>query len=154
MKTHTMLLAAALFASYSVASAKLTVRFHVTHEETSTLVDVVADISDCELRSFGIQLGYDPELAKLQSMGRYEGIWYLADENGHRVPYIEPEAEKPGLIRVVGGRLDGRMPTSSVSGTGILLGTFVFLRKSETEPKFTLGLAYPPPFANFVCEGR
>ncbi len=151
MNTHTLLLAAILLASSPLAKANVTVRAHVTHEHANTLVDVVADISDCALRSFGIQLKFDPDTAELQSMGRYEGIWYLADEEGTHVPYIAPEVVEPGCIRVVGGRLDGRMPSSGVSGNGILLGTFVFQRKKEAEPTFALTFASPPPFANFVC---
>ncbi len=150
MKTPAILIAAAFLASSSLASAKLALRCYVTHEKTSTLVDVVADISDCELRSFGIQLQYNPKLAELQSVGRYGGIWYFADEKGQRVPYSEPQLDEPGIIRMVGGRLDGRTPDSGVSGSGILLGTFVFQRQTEQEPSFALGLAYPAPFANFV----
>jgi hypothetical protein len=126
------------------------VRGIATVGEAMVILDVFADTEGLPLRSFGIQVKFDPDQLTLTSGGRYEGLWFLRGENGVSYPYTDITLPDPGLARVVGGRLDGDHPDDGVAGDNLLLATLVFKRLTGDPPKFEIGLASPPPYVNFA----
>lgn len=155
MKTNSILAAIAglaLLTTASVAAPTTFIRSVATTSESSVILDVFAEIDpEIELRSFGIQITFDPAVLEVQSMGRYDVLWFLSPDAGNtRLPYSTPVLGAPGKIQVIGGRFDSSDSAGGLTGSRVLLATIQFNRLKGNQPIFEFDLAKPFPFANFV----
>lgn len=141
------LLGQAIFAQNDPA---IQIRSVATVGPDSVILDVLADTNGTPLRAFGFKVHYNSKDLRLQSGGRYAGLWFLRDEHGTSHAYTDITQPEEGCVRVVGGRLDGSAPRQGVSGQQILLGTLVFERRGERPVEFRLGLASPAPYVSFA----
>ena len=139
-----------LAASPAEAAPEVAIHGTATHSENSIILNVYADASGVQLRSFGVLVSFDPQRLQLTEAVRYDGIWFLADEKGTRFPYSEPELLGKGRVRVIGGRLDGRAPALGATGPRILLTTLHFVRQGGELPELSLNLASSDPYVNFA----
>ena len=106
--------------------------------ETIT-VDVRADVDKGELRSFAVEVQYDPEIVRLIDVVRNDRAWYLSDGT-NRIPYQAPVVHERGSIRILGGHLDAQDPSAGVSGMGTGLASIRFQRLVQRPPKFELNI--------------
>lgn len=158
MKRLPLLIATVVFLFFTTGIVNagvpsVTLHGKATIESKMIILDVFADVPDVELRSFGISIGFDPNTVTPRTMIRHSDVWYLAKLDGAHVPYQSPRLVDSGRIRIVGGRLDGRRAASGVRGNRLPLATVIFDFIGDDSPAFTLDLASPAPFANFVAVG-
>ena len=119
--------------------------------EQEVILDVFADAGAVPLRSFGFAALFDPTDLAFLSGGRYAGLWFLRGEDGVSHAYTDITLPASGVVRVVGGRLDGAHAGDGVAGDQLLLATQVFQRLNGSPPKIVLELASPPPYVNFAA---
>jgi len=132
------------------AGALVNVYGVATVDTNEVTLDVFAEVHGPSLRSYGVQVCYDPASLNPDVFGRYDGLWYMADEDGVEVPHPGTSIVAPGQIRLVGARFDAADPSRGVGSGTLLIATLHFQRLDAQAPAFTLKLADPPPFANFV----
>jgi hypothetical protein len=151
---------ASLFSVWSTIGAAVTLMVQgasagpAVHGEASSsgpliTVNVFADITTSPLVSFGFRLMYNPQVVSLQTAARNDAVWFLSDGT-NQFSYTGPDTSTPGVVLVVGGKLDGLNPMQGVSGQHVLLGTATFTRLAPGPVQFSLDFARPAPFANFV----
>ena len=139
-------------ASTPMAGANpITIHSRATVSPGQVILDVFADTNGTALLSFGITVVYDTASLEFVSGGRYPGLWFLRSADGVSHAYTDLTLPAPGMVRVIGGRLDGAHPGEGVSGSHLLLATLVFNRLTNVDPSFDIMLASPPPYANFVA---
>lgn len=143
---------ASLAALTAESASAVTVYGEASSTGPTITVSVFADITNSPLISFGFQLAYDPLVLHLQSASKNSAVWYLSDGT-NKIAYADPVVSTPGAVLIIGGKLDGLNPLQGVSGQHVLLGNATFTRLAQTSVQFTLGLAQPSPFANFVTTG-
>jgi hypothetical protein len=148
LSTTATLLAATGFAVGGLP--QIVVHSNATVSPSTVILDLVADTNGVALRGFGVRVLFNSAELSLTSAGTYDGLWFLRGENGVTHSYTDATIPGPGMVRLVGGRLDGNHPGEGVSGQGLLLGTLVFNRLTANDPSFEIELASPPPFANFA----
>ena len=119
------------------------------YNSTTVLLNVFAD-SPVELRSFGIQVGYDSSRVQLASVASNDALWFLAAKPGLRSVY-SPSQLMPNAVRIVGARFQGDQTQKGVTGTQLLLASLTFQRLPGDLPSFQLALAGPAGYTSFVA---
>ena len=118
-------------------------------------VDVLADISAIQLRSYAFRLSFEPSKVFPTQLIKNEEVWRFWDGFAERLPYRDPVQTGSGEALFVGGVLDAQHPSVGVQGSGVLLGRAVFGRSSSQTPAFGLAIGHGGAYANFVStDGR
>ena len=109
-----------------------------TYSNNDIDVKIYADIIDCNLLSFGVEISYNPDDLKLDGAEKNEAIWYFGDD-ATKYPYLNPYMPHSGSAVIFGGKYDIRNPWEGVQGERILLGTVSFIRKSSSASDISIG---------------
>jgi hypothetical protein len=131
------------------AAGAVTVYGEASSTGPTIIVNIYADMPGDALVSFGVSLAYPAADVTVLSAVKNTAIWYLA-AGGNQYPYIDPDTTTPGKVAILGVKLDGANPLQGVFGMHVLLGSVTFGRLTRATPAFTLALARPALFANFV----
>ncbi|MCX6874110.1 MAG: hypothetical protein NTW21_09925 [Verrucomicrobia bacterium] len=118
------------------------------YNSSTLLLNVFAD-STVELRSFGIQVGYDSSRVQLASVASDDTLWFLSARPGLRSVYT-PSQLMQSAVRIVGARFQGDQTQKGVTGTQLLLASLTFQRLTGDLPDFQLALAGPVNYTSFV----
>ena len=150
MKISTLILCGGL-ALAGTAAARLPdvyVYGRASYNDSTLILNVFAD-SSVQLRSFGIQVGFDSSRVLLLSVTGDDALWFLAAKPGLRSVYT-PSQVGQNSVRIVGARFQGDQPSHGVSGSELLLASLTFERMSTDLPDFQLALAGPVNYTSFV----
>ena len=145
---------AALFLAFSVpltvwAAPSATVHTFGIYTDTTFEVYLYADIQECNLISFGVNVGYNPADLTVVSAVKNEAVWYLG-EAAHKYPYMNPDTATTGEVVIIGGKLDISTPAAGVTGNDILLGHISFARNNLNIPVLSLTYGRAGSYKNFV----
>ena len=138
----------ALAATTAVAAPPVILYGKGYHNKERVVLNVFAD-SAVELRTFGIRLGYNPQVVGEPAVFANDALWFISAQPGQRSVYTPLQLIK-NSVRIVGARFQGEAPGNGVQGRELLLATLVFPLVDSELPSFEIGLAGPELYASFV----
>lgn len=152
MKSFIAILCGALaLASTATARPSVILSGKGYFDKERVVLNIFAD-STVQLRTFGIQLAYNPEVVGQPAVFANDALWFLSAQPGQRSVYTPFQLIK-NSVRIVGARFQGLAPGHGVEGQELLLATLVFPRVGSGDLSFEIALAGPELYASFVTTG-